>query len=494
MKLGIGGVSRGSVAAVFAIGWLLSFGAGCRPPLPTGVLLLVSDTFRADAIRCDTVPPKTPHLCALADRGATFEQAYSAAPWTIPSAVSILTGRHPTVFSRIAIDSDAKVEDRNAVFYVRDEDRLLSETLRERGFSMAAMIENELMLPANVLRGFDRVPRSQLYSMRRIATKRGPRGELWSRLPSYRAALSSVKFLEGVGADPFMLFYWIMDPHAEYQAPSHLLEPARASARGLAQPLSFYSGLGHKHDPPRGRRKLRDHIDSLDPAERRLLAILYAAEVRSVDERIGAVLAALDSSGRSGDTLVVFTSDHGEGFGEHGLFLHANSLYNELMRVPLLLAGPGIPAGVRIEAPVSHVDLVPTLRDVLGLEPDPRTHGRTLRPLWSGESEPAGLRTPYLVSPVRLRGQEGLVEAPFKLIRRDEGSVELYDLRDDPAERRNVAARHPEIVARLTTRLDRLRAENETQRSENFRAADEVDLDRVTRDTEERLRAIGYIE
>jgi arylsulfatase A-like enzyme len=232
----------------------------------------------------------------------------------------------------------------------------------------------------------------------------------------------------------------------------------------------------------------------LSPAEVAFLRELYRREVESVDERVGHLLRALELSGRTDQTFVVFTSDHGEGFGEHGRFLHGNSFYDELVAVPLLIAGPGVAGPLRVPDAVSLVDVMPTLRELLDVEclrPDVR--GQSLAPLLAGVRD-AAWRPSYLVNhSLRHRG-DALVDGRHKLIAGPGRPLELYDLERDPAERHDLAARRPEVAARMAQQLRRLRRENEARRERKRALADDETLKQTSEETVEQLRALGYVE
>jgi choline-sulfatase len=137
------------------------------------------------------------------------------------------------------------------------------------------------------------------------------------------------------------------------------------------------------------------------------------------------------------DTLIVFTSDHSEGFGEHGLYLRANSFFRALVCVPLIIAGPGITSGKRATEPVSHVDLMPTLRELLGvdcLRGDAR--GRSFRSILTGEGAPAP-RGQYAVG-ARPEAGDALIEGLHKLISQASGEELPFGLANDPGESRDL--------------------------------------------------------
>ncbi len=468
---------------------LLLLLAGCAAPEPPNVLLLVSDTFRADALDCRGGGAETPNLCALAERGVLFEQAYAAAPWTLPSSVAMMTGSYPGQFRREHRGGDRPAE-LEAFYYVPEEELLLAEVLRDRGFAVECVLENTLSRRANTMQGFvDR--RFGRKRQQRMAARLAGRLDLEIRDPRYLAVLWLADFFLDPQREKFFLLHWTDDPHAAYQPPRAFLAELQDELAALPRPLEYYLGLGHIHQPDEDLRKLRREVDGLAGEEVAFLKRLYHLEAKSVDERIGIVLEALETSGRAEETVVVFTSDHGEEFGEHGGFLHGTTLYQELVHVPLVFAGPGIDRGRRVAGAVSHVDLMPTLAELVGVTLGAGVQGRSLVPALRGER--LDRRPVYLESPDRL-DRDGLVAAGRKILSGSaEKPLELYDLAADPRERRNLAATEPELAERMTSMLDKVRRDHDLLRQ--VRAdVDSEELARALAETREQMEALGYLE
>lgn len=297
-------------------------------------------------------------------------------------------------------------------------------------------------------------------------------------------------------ASPFLALHWLNDPHAPYDPPSGLRP--KAAPEGLPHPLAWYTGLGYIHRPKRNVREIRRVAAELSEAEVAFVRRLYLLEVESVDRRIGLVLDALERSGLAESTIVVFTSDHGEGFGEHGELLHGVDLHGEMVRVPMAFAGPGIDPGRRIAAPVSLVDVVPTLVDLLGFE----RLAEDLGPLAGDSLAPAlrgsgtvPRRAIYVASPDRT-SRGSLIHGRYRLLASADGDepLELYDHVADPGERRDLARELPEVRDDLLRALARFRGEE--QRVWYARqSAGEAELSPEEREaTEKVLRAVGYID
>ena len=293
---------------------------------PNVVVFLV-DTLRADrlgAYGCER--PTSPHFDAFAARGTLHERAFAASSWTFPSTASILTSLSPP---------EHGVES-HLYCFLAEEHLTMAEIFQDAGWTTAAWVVNPLVRSE---RDFD-----QGFETFREST--------WTKAGEIVADVKS--WLAEHGESRFFLYLHLGDPH-EYR-PS---DPYRARFTGTApdgfsmpefRRLNEESRAGTLQDDAR----LRSFVTYMSG--------LYDGAVAEVDEAFGALLAALEESGHGEDTLVVFTSDHGEAFLEHGLCLARRASYDELVHVPLVIAGPGVPEGERIASPVENRFLAPTLR------------------------------------------------------------------------------------------------------------------------------------
>jgi choline-sulfatase len=450
--------------AAFALG---CGGGGAELP---NVVLVVSDTLRADALACYGGPARTPNLCGLAERGTLFEHAYSAAPWTLPSAVSLFTGLPASAFA------DRPAGEEAGAYHVPDAELLLGESLAARGFALRVDTENRVTLRPNVFQGFEPLP-----APRRADDAEDPRAVRMERTLEFLAE----------PPEPFFLVRWGLDPHAPYAPPPERLASLARLAEDLPRPLTFYASLGQR----RAEHRLAEHAPSFSDAELRLLRALYHAEVEWMDELVGRMIDALVQRGCMERTIFVFTADHGEAFGEHGLFLHGEALIEPLLRVPLIVAGPGITAGHRVAQPVSLTDLVPTLRELLGEPavqgPEP---GASFAALLRGAAVDEG-RAVYAGSGKDpTRGIDAVIVGSSKLVARPGGRFALYDLAADPEETRDHAPERAGEVAALRERLEAIRFANEAQRVRRLSERSPAEIEANRRDTERELRALGYVE
>jgi choline-sulfatase len=232
-------------------------------------------------------------------------------------------------------------------------------------------------------------------------------------------------------------------------------------------------------------RIYREGVD-LTPAELANSRALYDAEIAYVDREVGRILDRLDRlerAGLAGRTLVVFAADHGEDFYEHHRYIgHGRFLYESALRVPMILAGPGVPEGRVVEGTVRTIDLAPTALRLLGLEPPESFEGRSFAgALGGGEVAPPG-KTFSLLEDGSMMVRDGR----WKLaVHRQTSTVELYDTADDPGERDDREAADDSVRVALEEELRRW--------ARSF--ADEASAPReLPKEFEERLRALGYID
>ena len=295
-----------------------------RPPIRTVVLVTI-DTLRADRVGAyGSADARTPAMDALAARGARFTRAFATAPITLPSHASLLTGLYPPGHGS-----------RHNGMRMRGEPATLATILRGRGWATGAFVSAfPLDRRFGLERGFDR------YGDR---MRRGPDGRLLNERPGRETVDEALEWVGGIGDQPALLWVHLFEPHAPY-------EP----------------------DPARG------------PDGRSLPALArYDDEVARADAEVGRLLVGLGS--RESEALVIVAGDHGEAFGEHGEIGHSVFLYDTTLRVPLIMAGPGIGAGKTSDTDVSLADVLPTVVDALGLPPVD-VDGASLLPLVKGGS------------------------------------------------------------------------------------------------------------
>ena len=448
---------------------LLIVGAACageRPPAGgaaaerPNVLLVTLDTSRADHFGAygyerDT----TPRFDRLAQDGVLFTRAIAQAGLTMVSHASFFTGLYPQRHGvRVAYAASG--------YRLDDGVATLASVLRDHGWRTQAFLSSFTVSDFFGLhRGFDAVDDG----LEGDAVDRWQTGEdrvFWDvKANQRRSDETTDRALAWLPSAPEPFFLWIhyWDPHDKKVMP----------------PEDVVSGF----PPVPGRHRAAE-------------VALYDAELYFVDQQLGRVIDALKSRGLYDETVIVVVADHGQGLGDHGWWFH-RILYQEQIRVPLLIKPLSGPRGTRVDAVVRGVDLHPTVLDLAGLEVPAGLDGRSLRGLMAGEAEPPRTAYAELLAAFdansafhRLRPKDALIHAfvdhPWKLILhpRDPEAHELYNLDSDPGELHNLYAARPEVARRLTAELRRL----DPFVSEPFAPG--------AADTEayERLKALGYIE
>jgi arylsulfatase A-like enzyme len=444
---------RRRLAALLIAGSLGTATLQCRPtPGPPPVVFIVVDTLRADRLGAYGYERATsPQLDELASHSWVFANASTPAPWTNPAMASIFTGRHPGALgiTRQPIVLPAKAT-------------TLPEVLRLEGYTTHAVV-------------------SHFYLGRKLGFDQG--FESWNEEQALgHAHVSSTEITDEAlalldawdGERPMFLFLHYFDPHYDYRE-----HDAFRFSDGYEGPLQSAD------DNIRALRDLAE-ADALDDDDLRHLNDLYDSEVAFTDHEIGRLLASLKDRGHYDDSLIVFTADHGESLVERPdrWLGHARSLYEEVLRVPLVIKPPGPAEGPRrVERPVSTVDLLPTLIDTLGLDPawDESASERSL--LTAAGARPTFAETYHQVALQSVRWGR------WKLIHdAAQGSSLLFDLAADPLERQDVAAAEPELAARLEDLLDDWQLQLRSERKGGDVQPADFDEDEL-----KQLEALGYL-
>jgi len=407
--------------------------AGCGgavpepPPHATAtkhnVVLLTLDTTRADHLGIyGRKEAATPHLDRLGRDGVVFDMALTAAPLTLPAHSSIMTGLFPPRHG---------VRD-NGTFYLDDRFTTLAEVLHDAGYATGAFLGAAVLEKKYGLgQGFD------VYDD--DFPRRSVRPEfLFVERPANEVVASALAWL-GSAARPFFVWLHFYDAHAEYEPPP--------------------------------------------PYDQQFHETPYDGEIAFVDHAVEALFDWLAGEGLADDTIVVAVGDHGESLGEHGEPTHGVFVYDATIRVPLLVRGPGVPTGRRIDGVVRTVDLMPTVLALVGLATPNDVDGRSLVGVMSGGHESPRVAYAEAELPHYHYGWAPLVSlqtATWKLI--EAPKPELYRLASDPRELINVYDREPATVRELTHDLDTLRTAADSESRRTLDAA-----------TEQKLRSLGYV-
>ena len=447
--------------------------------------------------------PTTPRLDALAATGTVYEQAISVGCWTLPVHATMFTGLFPLNHG-LTISTDA----------LPDGHPTLARRLSDLGYATACFSNNPYISDASGLtQGFDTVeefwrstrPRGtakpkgtrldeRLERMGAVgrAARRPTRAALrfrrqvkrwreWTATTDSGAASTNVAILRWLqsarrGQKPFFAFVNFMESHEQYRPPypyNREFLPAGVSRWRAASP-------GAKHDILAAPTSRRDQ-------ELRIIRGLYDGALAYLDHRVGELIEALDSTGAGNETLVVVTSDHGDSLGEHDQLGHRVSLYEPLVRVPLVVRLPGrFTAGARLSDPVQLGDLFPTILELAGDRSTDASVGGFRSLL--GTSPPRRATVAENTAPKALGSVEQRMwrGERYKLVLTSSGLTELYDLAADPGETRNLADQHPDIVTSLSNELDAWRRSLEGKTIETR----EADFDE---ETLRRLQGLGYV-
>jgi choline-sulfatase len=390
-----------------------------------GPIILIS----IDALRADHLPAygytnvHTPAIDALAADGVVFERAYSNVPQTLPAHAALLTGRLPV---------DTGIRD-GVGFPIKASERLLAEMLHDRGFSTGGVVSSYLLRKeTGISQGFT------FFDAELPAADDGPASEALRR-DAAASELVAERWLDAVGTDRSFLFL-------------HLDEP-RAAVTGAAGDTV--------------------HAE-------------YDAAIVAVDQVVGRLVRYLRAHQLYDRSTIVLLSDHGQGLGDHGEQTHGLFVYDEALRVPLIVKQPGGEgAGRRVTAVAELVDIVPTILD-LAKAPDPGgLRGRSLKPLIDNETEAGGSRFVYAESMYgafhfgwsELRS---VTDGRFRYIAAPR--PELYDLTSDPGQHHNLA----------DTRLDTVAAMKRALKNFDGRPV-ALNAAAVPADERERLELLGYV-
>jgi choline-sulfatase len=411
-----------------------SSASGPRPtPTAHNLLLITIDTLRADHVGAyGYTRARTPVLDGLASGGALFEHAYAAAPITLPSHATLLTGRYPPGHG--ARDNGLPVAPTVPT---------LATELHARGFATAAFVAAfPLDHQFGLNRGFD------VYGDR---LPRGADGRLANERPAADVVNDAIA--------------WLRERRTTNAEPrTSNLEPRTTNHE---RPFFLWVHLFEPHAPYG------------DPSSTRPALDRYDEEIATADREAGRLVSALGPA--RADTLIVAAGDHGEAFGEHGEYAHSIFVYDTTLRVPLLMSGPGIPAGSRVAAPVTLGDVAPTVMRALGAP---------MRDVDGIDLSPAFSRTPLPQRELYAESFAPLVEfgwAPLRAVRSGAWKLiaapkpELFDVANDPGEQVNAIASQAAAAKTLLARADRYSTDalNANGSSAGGEAA-------------ERLRALGY--
>ncbi len=474
-RLRRGGLSAAPLAVAILLAGAMASVAGCgragagrRQTARPNVLLVVIDALRADRLHCYGDPRETsPTLDKLAGEGVLFSDVMAQGAETLNSVPLLLTGRRPG-------DKGMVWREAGGLRYAvpGPECPTLPELLKRQGYTTGMISANPVLrVEQAVGRGFDTIDAP--YDV----------GPAWVVASSEEVNRRALPWLDrhSRGGAPFFLYVHYLDPHGQYRPPPAFCVFGRPGYTARDDVINAaMSQLPEGLFTPATADTLlsKGGLSRRDVAR---LSDLYEDEVLYSDHCVGELLDKLRGLGLYDNTLIVVAADHGDAFLEHGDVKHRASLYQELLRVPLIIRGPGVRGGRREDHLVENVDVAPTILEAVGVAAPAGTSGHSLYgALARGES----LADDTGFAEIPLAKAYAVRQGKWKLITSPQGS-ELYDLSQDPGERRNLRSARPEEVDRLRELL-RVLLSGRSESTKKGAPLSQHDL--------EVLRSLGYVK
>jgi arylsulfatase A-like enzyme len=457
---------------------------------PQGVIFIWADTLRRDHLPFYGYPrPTAPALARLAAGGTVFEDCVSQASWTKASGPSMMTSLYPTSHT---VQSFNDVLPSSAT--------TLAEVFRKEGRATLGLSSIPFAGKfTNLHQGYEELHESGSFDA----------GSGAQRLKTARLAVD--RLLPWLTEHRDLAFYALLhvaDPHSPFR-PAPPYDTLFADPRGREEHERQAAAVRAHIKSPNMRRfgmPTRDELRAAGFDPEAYVAYerdWYDGSIRAMDTEMARLIERLRELGLDRRTLIVFMSDHGEEFLEHGRTFHQQSAYGELANVPLFFWWPGrVPAGRRVADTVQSIDVMPTLLDLVGVAPPAGIQGASLAPFFNGQTPPgwprpavteaAGRTTPGGEDPVAMvavsLGDWKLVHHRKRLAPGPE--FELFSRRRDPLDQTDVAPAHPEVVARMARELQAWQ-----RWAESMRVKPDSELASSLKAEElERLRALGYVQ
>ncbi len=434
------------------------------------VVLISLDSLRADHVGCYGYDrATTPALDRFAGEGVRFANAISTSSWTLPTHLTMFTGRYQL--------SHGVVQD---TMSLRPLVPTLPEVFKKNGYTTAGFVSGPyLAAHYGYARGMD--------TYEDISAEYAHRQEARSAIVAPEVTEKALGWLDAHAQDRFFLFIHYFDIHYDYIPPSPYDTMFDPDYRGTIDGSNFIE-----------RRDVNSRMDARDLEH---ILALYDGEIRFTDDHVAKVLQRIDRLGLRDNTLVIIVSDHGDEFFEHGNKGHHRTVYSEVLRVPFLMRLPkGIGRGSVVNEQVSLVDLMPTILDITGIDTPRGVEGVSLLPLVRGR--PIDREAIYAeffdkrgfnLQVARRTPEHKTIEHFNRLMHPKRRPIEAYDLSTDPRERHDLAAGRVEWLngemARLGSWLEqRWRVHRELERADH--GTNRVKIDN---ETMQRLKSLGYV-
>ena len=430
------------------------------------VVLIVIDTLRADRVagRRHGVP-LMPNLSRVAEDSVNFTRAVTQCTWTAPAVASIFTSLHMDTH-QVYFRPNLEKPGQQTGDALSPAFETIATYLHKAGFR-AAVIQSNINLTAEL--GFARDFDPYVY------------------LPNKTASEITARAIEEAGKlpEPFFLYVHYLDPHVPYAPPAEYRQllgwPPAINPTEMGVVTHFLPYMLDYCDYKLGIKK-NPSFPPLSPAAREAVQTLYDGEVRFVDDQLAKLLDFLKTAHRN--SLIIIVADHGEQFWDHDFLGHGVTLYDEELKVPFFMLGPGLEPR-KIDRNVETFDILPTIAALLGLPPNPAWQGHDLFAGGKGRPVYSHTRGSWLECNTDL---EMLETGDLKLIlNRRTNQAELYDLAADPLEKTDLASQHPKDVETMKALVDTRRQCNIEARAQNTPQRTSISPEAV-----EQLKSIGY--
>ncbi|MBU1849729.1 MAG: sulfatase-like hydrolase/transferase [Nanoarchaeota archaeon] len=417
------------------------------------VVLIVLDTVRPDHLSCYGYKRETsPNIDKLAEEGTLFTNAFTVIPYTTASHISLMTSIYPFVYQPRMPNAQA-----TGVVVVEDEYLTLAEILKTVGYKTAAFISVSMMSPASGLnQGFDVYNYSE-------GVRRGN-----------ETIIAANIWLENNYEEPFFLWVHSYDPHDPYNQPKPF--------DSMHEDFELYY----------------DNVSLSDFTALKQAITNYDEDISYGDKYIGLLLDKIKDLGLNNNTLIVFLSDHGEQFGEHlvpiyqgmgpqVVFEHARALYDQEVRIPFIIKGPGIPKDKKIDALVENIDVMPTILDLLNIPFSKNIQGKSTLPLIKNKSSEIRsfvfthlypIISPYYRSSIRTKDYKLIYDHYNK-------ESQLFNLKKDPQEQINIYEQNKTLTQEYEHLMIKL--------IEEHTESTEIAIHQIESSEAKKLEELGYI-
>lgn len=461
-------------------------------------VLIVLDALRGDAINliAGDNKIKTPNFDKFMSEGTVFINAFSNASQTILSMPSLFVSKYPSV-----------LQAGNTAYIIPEDDRTITEDLKDRGYDTTAIIGSTILNEyTGITQGFDYYfyLTSYFYNNRYLATlpifcyqlKKNSRN-LVARIIVNAAKLFNLNPFIADGEigiklaldylnspqrreNPFFLWVHLMDPHDPY------IPPGYKSDYSGTLPKKFFAP--HNYHPLEYEFVQGEYVPTEE--DKRHIRNLYNAEVENLDKIIAPLLKKIKEMD---NTVVVITADHGEAFWEHKFYYHAYHIFREMIHVPLAFYGPNVPKGKKVSTPVTLINTLPTVRELLNIPPEKEDEGKSLTDLFSGD-DLKKLPPNFIDSN---NGLYGVFFNNYYLIKNNSHDdyikkyipeeIFLYDTKRDPMQQNNIKDKHPEVVAQGVELIEEFK-------KNHLRKHLGADKKEAVEGINKSLKSLGYIQ